>query len=150
MTDQSPTAHIAAIRSRVEKATPGEWRTLITPASPSEYGYHVVHPSGDAELGNWSMADRIRRREDADFIAHARTDIPALLSRYDEACGIIRELVGYLQGEIVINAGEPDEVRKEWCESCGSTADKPGETVAHNQGCEVAAAQAFLTGSDKS
>ena len=50
----------------VEKWTPGPW---VVYKRASEYGWRVVRPAGDAELGDWTMAERVRREEDARLIA---------------------------------------------------------------------------------
>ena len=49
--------------------TPGPWE--VRPDGFVGYGHCVVRPAGDAELGNWMMAERIRREEDANLIAAA-------------------------------------------------------------------------------
>ena len=76
---------LAEIRERCEKATPGPWETYpFGKAYPA-----IVAPSGDAELGNWMVAERVRWRNDADFIAHARTDTPYLLDLITEAQAVL-------------------------------------------------------------
>lgn len=67
------------IGQRAVKAghTPGPWR--FTPEL-SRYGYRVFAVNGDAELGNWSMAERVFRPEDARLIA-AAPDLLAALER---------------------------------------------------------------------
>lgn len=76
-------ARLAEIAERHAKATPGSWAVLD--ARGDIYGHWVIHPDGDAELGNWSMAERVRRREDAEFIANSRADIPYLLTELASA-----------------------------------------------------------------
>ena len=82
---------LEAIRARVEAATPGEWFTesdgiYIYNASRS----YLVTPTGDSD----------QDRADADFIAHARSDVPALL-----------ELVAALSTENERLRGERDGFR---------------------------------------
>lgn len=86
MTDENHTARearLAEIADRHAKATPGIWAVLD--ARGDIYGHWVIHPDGDAELGNWSMAERVRRRGDAEFIANSRADIPWLLAELASA-----------------------------------------------------------------
>lgn len=73
-----------AIRARADAATEGPWyRDSTTDANGSNYTENVTRnswdvamcPGGDALL----EARRAQAAKDADFIAHARTDVPALL-----------------------------------------------------------------------
>jgi hypothetical protein len=73
---------LEAIRQRAENATPGPWKWSgdkfgdIVVYSPERRGFH--NNGGEiAELDFGSQAD-------ATFIAHARTDIPALLDHITE------------------------------------------------------------------
>ena len=69
--------------------TKGPWEALNWRET---YGWNVVHPAGDAELGNWMMmAERIRRAEDAYLIA-AAPDLYAALSGLLDVLG---EYVGW-------------------------------------------------------
>lgn len=64
---------LEVIRQRTENATPGPWKIAST-------------TDGDYVLDTDDMiiAATIERTEDATFIAHARTDIPALLEHIAE------------------------------------------------------------------
>ena len=82
---------LAAIRARCEAATSGPWRA-IEPINRAKHNYRMVvayaaeedKPGGDdpwgwiADLGNSSYG-----LADAEFIAHAREDVPALLADRD-------------------------------------------------------------------
>ena len=59
---------LEAIRARVEAATPGEWFTESDGIYNASRSY-LVTPTGDSD----------QDRADAGFIAHARSDVPALL-----------------------------------------------------------------------
>lgn len=66
---------LAAIRERAESATPGPWVAIpnVRPA--------VVSDDGD---GYWTdVADAFEEEADAEFVAHAREDVPALLAEVD-------------------------------------------------------------------
>lgn len=92
---------LAEIKERTEKATPGPWDAYTVPGmNRSSDGYSAV---GIAETevqvtrdaGGWF---------DADFIAHARTDVPALVAEVVRLQGIIdrvRELA-------TLNGQRPD------------------------------------------
>lgn len=68
---------LAAIQARADAASKGPWEPYSVPATRKESDYVAVE-AGDTEI-------RIARFEggwfDAEFIAHARTDVPALLDR---------------------------------------------------------------------
>jgi hypothetical protein len=67
------TADLDAIEARYEAATPGPWRV--------EKSWVV----GGKGRGEWNVACVAGEPpRDADFIAHARTDIPALLAAIDD------------------------------------------------------------------
>lgn len=87
---------LAAIRARCEKATEGPWtvRTGGTHSRPNEvHGIFGPQRTEDYGSGPFRTCDRIvetdcghyePKFDDAQFIAHARTDIPALLARVEE------------------------------------------------------------------
>lgn len=62
---------VAAIRARAEAATSGPWK---------HNGVNGVHTLIGACVATTQIHEDQRRWEDAAFIAHARTDIPALLA----------------------------------------------------------------------
>ena len=111
---------LAEIREREAKATAGPWR--------SNHGRHTVldkghkkyiskrtgyvpepHTMGDGETGYMTT-------DDADFIAHARTDIPALLAALDAAASLAKEIENHCP--------------------CGARPESP-RTHPHVTGCPV-------------
>ena len=81
--------NVEAIRKRCEAATPGPWRE-----NPLEYHGMVLDRNGY----HFAQVDDGGNRE---FIAHARTDIPALLatvSRQAEEIAELRLVLGRLVG----------------------------------------------------
>lgn len=76
---------LAEIRERAEKASPGPWATSddmtwdTTVRGPSM----TIYDEGG------------HTREDADFIAHSRQDIPALLAHIEQLEGEIKKLREY-------------------------------------------------------
>lgn len=72
-------ADIDAIRARCEAATPGEWKE-----EPNLGGVPcVIAPSQNRAIAELYRAHDGQSCVDADFIAHARQDIPALLAEVD-------------------------------------------------------------------
>ena len=94
-------AEIEAIRKRAEKATEGPWEWVAC---------DELHETEMPELGNgkesiMSFGDREMyyptegtppNTEDAEFIAHARTDIPKLLAEIDRLNELIDKAEGLL------------------------------------------------------
>ena len=66
---------IEQIRKRHEAATPGPWRV------PEGYSWRVAE--GDTYICNMFGRQDLQDSENAEFIAHARTDIPLLLDEID-------------------------------------------------------------------
>lgn len=64
---------LSAIAERAEKATPGPWEAISVGGIQSDYGVQREGTKGDPIVGGWLW------REEAEFIAAARTDVPALL-----------------------------------------------------------------------
>jgi hypothetical protein len=79
------TEELQAIRSRCDAATPGPW---IAKAYNPYRDRAVIHQTPESQKINplrWQRACICRevRAHDADFIEHARTDIPALLAEVE-------------------------------------------------------------------
>lgn len=92
MTEPLSKEQLAAIRARADAATPGPWEwhegDLLTEDNfsrqHSSMFSSVLHLTDDAQgvndLVSWEY---VRSVEDAEFIANARADIPALLAHID-------------------------------------------------------------------
>lgn len=88
-TPSSGALDVKEIRDRTEKATPGPWirRGVRHKIGPEEF--LVVGPDGKNEVAFLSVGSQRGYKfqpdalRDGDFIAHARTDIPALLKELD-------------------------------------------------------------------
>lgn len=78
---------IDQIRARVKGATKGPWmpEEVLDYNLPTGFGY-VINESGDSVLGE---ADSTGQLCDVEFMAHAREDVPYLLTKLDEARRII-------------------------------------------------------------
>jgi hypothetical protein len=88
-----------AIRARAEAATPGPWRQ-------GTHAPHAVYREGENQ-GHIAAAGPMARGTLADvaFIAHARTDIPALLAHVDTLRAVVTDeertkLIGYVAFEL--------------------------------------------------
>lgn len=73
---------LAAMLERCEKATEGPWEVHL---NPGEDTCHIYATHG------WMFVTELRRGADADFIAHARTDLPLVVKELIEARRLLRE-----------------------------------------------------------
>jgi hypothetical protein len=105
-----------AIEARANAATPGPW----------EHGERCVWQAGmlntaeiavDCEHGNGG----IRRHADAEFIAHARTDVPALLAEVKRLREQVERMRGLLEAAGPIHLGCPNLQKVDWCPWCRIT-----------------------------
>jgi hypothetical protein len=82
---------LAAIRARADAATPGPWRAVDTRVSVDLHdhvvagSYTEIQPSRDGAL--------VDEHYDCDFIATARTDVPALVARVVALEAALREIL---------------------------------------------------------
>lgn len=89
-------AKARALIKAAEKATSGPWATLPSPDTDDLHG-KIVSPKGDAELGNWLVADGVRWAENRAFIAAARNDVPDIARALVEAMELLREAERFVQ-----------------------------------------------------
>lgn len=84
---------LAAIRRRCDAATEGPWHVVGPPWNDREP--YIIHGDPNPYRGGYvadlcCLSDDINaannEQADAEFIAHARTDLPALLAAYDRVC----------------------------------------------------------------
>lgn len=122
-----------AIEARAEKATSGPWiNTFDNPPHP-EFGYGISQsatsyphaviclPHPNTGRGTFKPS-----RETANFIAHARTDIPALLAFAKEA----RAALEYYGGFWGVHQGSPiNAVNKFTQNRLNETGDKAREVL---------------------
>lgn len=86
MADRITDEELAAIKERLEKATPGPWESTdgdvwIDTRECVCCGRGSIHGCcGEPDVSGGQELLAQSNPTDADFIAHARTDIPALLS----------------------------------------------------------------------
>lgn len=89
---------IAEIRARAEATTPGPWR-----ARDAEFFQHIIlGPGPTDELGESrpqvvAATQNVGWRSNAEFIAHARTDVPALLDALDAAEATVARVRGLVE-----------------------------------------------------
>lgn len=107
--------YLAQIRERTEKATKGPW--VCEGEYKKTWNYEVRTPSGRI----WNIGDAQYHETDPDakFIAHSRTDIPALLTHIEELRAALNSLAnnseGFLSLVEVADTGYTNyEVMKHW------------------------------------
>lgn len=92
---------LAAIKARVEAATPGPWKWELSPAN---YDIGYMKGGDGSNMCLFPAIKKIRNgrlimMETADFIAHSRTDIPALLAHVEAQAERIKGLEMRVQKE---------------------------------------------------
>lgn len=108
-----------AIRARAEKATRGPWETSTTSRDP---GARMVDiPDGDDVMSlAWELGGGLvgMSPANADFVAHAREDIPALLAMRDAVLAmhparkVVPDVTRYIVGCPTCRTDGPCETRK--------------------------------------
>lgn len=81
-----PLADLAAMRARAENASPGPW-AVVSGGHGRYIDHDITGPARSAHHGFF--------KRDADFIAHAREDVPALL----DECNRLRSRVTELEAD---------------------------------------------------
>lgn len=77
---------LAAIKARAEAASEGPWAHYET-----QMADNWVMAGGTGVLTGTAVCEPTYQRKDADFIAHSRTDIPALVAEVERLQKIIAE-----------------------------------------------------------
>lgn len=79
--NQLTSEELQAIRARAERASKGRWSVNVSVdyCDNCKNGYEIVQ----SELFLAPIVAELRNREDAEFIAHAREDIPKLLAEIE-------------------------------------------------------------------
>jgi len=85
--------NLKAIRERVEKATSGEWK--MWDGYGPRGGFHYTPRIGTniATVFSAGGKDIEGRKEDFEFVARARQDIPELLDAFEEALGLLKQVL---------------------------------------------------------
>ncbi|MFF0409135.1 hypothetical protein ACFYUY_01700 [Kitasatospora sp. NPDC004745] len=129
---------LAAIQARADAATEGEWWVEEDDRVWTLHGVHARIPSGVPEIGEQILNHQILKapktgtpyaeywpdRADAEFIAHARADVPALLAR-----------VRQLETENERLAKHADELATEIAEGISAQTMLKGLTVEDGRVC---------------
>ena len=112
MTDKE----VEEIRARCDKATEGPWKTHLVDDTSivTEDGTDVCTTcdSSQAEREDGYNVEYERMEADADFIAHARTDIPALLAEVTRLTAVEAELRAELAKYHDADIRSVDEARR--------------------------------------
>lgn len=84
---------LIAIRKRVEAATPGPWEfERISHGNPDSFSYERNDNYAFISIREDNYKKRMKAKFDAEFIAHAREDIPMLLDLVEELKKRIEDL----------------------------------------------------------
>jgi hypothetical protein len=144
---------LAAIRARAEAATPGRWNRPYDALIDMQLEARLVV----GNVAGYEIAI-CENRADAEFIAHARADIPALLAHADALAAenarlrgerrVMHDVLLTLVSHIHMRA-HPSNRTKWVCPYCKGThksltALEEGE--GHTENCPYAAARALLEG----
>ena len=90
-------------RERAEKATPGPWEWEPPDLEPHAGDVYLAHDLGTRKIARvYGHEDDEQDYADAWFIAHARTDIPALCAALQAQAARITELEAALGEEVTI------------------------------------------------
>lgn len=96
---------LAAIRARVEAATPGPWASTVA------YPHLALQPDDDSII-SFNLA--ANPASDALFVAHARADVPALLAEVERLRGELSAIADRaltLKGRLVSTGAEVERLR---------------------------------------
>lgn len=91
MAERLTVEQLGAIRKRAEAATKGNWHKAILKYDPRTFTVGAFN-------GTVSVVGDVNNENDADFIAHAREDIPALLNEIDRLKEDMREISEIVSG----------------------------------------------------
>lgn len=92
---------LAAIRARCEAATPGEWRAYGLDYFHEDEPVQGICNEGTSLLIEVNCNDPgdMQAKADAQFIAHARTDVPDLLAEVERLRAALHAIAGlHLRG----------------------------------------------------
>lgn len=84
-----PRARLDEIKARADAATEGPW--LYADDGPRNILYHQQSQRDGSYIGSLSLAGVSTSDEDATFIAHARTDLPAMAAALMDALDVENE-----------------------------------------------------------
>ena len=132
-------ADLAAMRARAEAATEGPWKQCggsIIP--PDELQGHFEHDPPD--WIEWRSPEYPRWLADAEFIAHARDDLPRLLDEVERLRGVVRGLRAeqslnrwYDANEAQLDAGHEPLDRSIWTEQDDAATERMVEGGGENE-----------------
>lgn len=146
--DEQPTAQadgaatderIAEIREREQDATPGPWACYEpTPPDPDDGLWVMYETPEDGWVHTITHGDNCFTEDDAHFVAHARDDIPYLLTRIDALTTERDDLAARLAGVMEAVVGRFND-RSAWqCAICLAWSTVSRGAVVHDGDCILA------------
>jgi hypothetical protein len=113
---------LAAIKARCEAATPGPWRN---------FGDWMIHTELDVEkrgIPGDKLVDTVRK-ENAEFIAHAREDVPKLIEENER----LRDKIGQLTYDSQCEAERLNRLFLSEHDIAGALQEKADRLEAENE-----------------
>lgn len=134
----APEEHLAPIREREQAATKGPWKAQEYVDIDEDGSYelaNVVAPDPDApDVSVLGVAPGILRN-DAEFIAHAREDVPRLLAALDGVLALHKSVIVYeidpMNGTWIYGDDDERKVMTVLCSEC-----TPDHILSEAEDCE--------------
>lgn len=95
-TEPAEALDLAAIKARAEGATHGPWILAPVLCGPNGQGVYCPDLGKVAEVGDPYPRQCNNPQESMEFIAHARTDVPALVAEVERLRGQVEAARGHL------------------------------------------------------
>lgn len=124
MSEPLSAATLTAIEARVNAATPGEWVAVDTGRKNGSHWYVVSSGEAIASIHANDGSDEVQREPDAEFIAHARTDIPLLLAE-------VRRLQGMIDGWKIVSKARAEKSTDEKADAWDEGFEEGFEWALH-------------------
>lgn len=121
------TDHLAEIQARCNRATEGPW----TAEYSGEQGNCVLPPGYQSTREAVAVTRLLSAQADAEFIAHSRTDLPALLAAVEAVMGLHRpDTVLAVTGDCALEDCDHEDLKDcetvevRFCAACDELAEQ--------------------------